>query len=209
MTYVCSSSVVVTAYDSESGRPGSNPEWGLIYNETSINAHGLPEPSSLQGNTLGTRTAKHKGYNWDMHIDRWLQPCPVFGHSFSGISCHMLQKWSQFNCMTLSKSSYIYYLLHYITLHHITLHYITLHYITLHYITLHYITLHYITLHYITLHYITLHYITLHHITSHHITSHHITSHHITLHHITLHYITLHYITLHYITLHYIAWVSE
>ena len=28
---VCSGSVVVTAYDSESGRPGSNPEWGLIY----------------------------------------------------------------------------------------------------------------------------------------------------------------------------------
>ena len=26
--YVCSGSVVVTAYDSESGRPGSNPEWG-------------------------------------------------------------------------------------------------------------------------------------------------------------------------------------
>ena len=28
---VCSGSVVVTAYDSESGRPGSNPEWGLIH----------------------------------------------------------------------------------------------------------------------------------------------------------------------------------
>ena len=28
---VCSGSVVVTAYDFESGRPGSNPEWGLIY----------------------------------------------------------------------------------------------------------------------------------------------------------------------------------
>ena len=26
--YVCSGSVVVTAYDFESGRPGSNPEWG-------------------------------------------------------------------------------------------------------------------------------------------------------------------------------------
>ena len=23
--------VVITAYDFESGRPGSNPEWGLIY----------------------------------------------------------------------------------------------------------------------------------------------------------------------------------
>ena len=30
-TTVCSGSVVVTAYDFESGRPGSNPEWGLIY----------------------------------------------------------------------------------------------------------------------------------------------------------------------------------
>ena len=28
---MCSGSVVVTAYDSESGRLGSNPEWGLIY----------------------------------------------------------------------------------------------------------------------------------------------------------------------------------
>ena len=32
----CSGSVVVTAYDSESGRPGSNPEWGLIYYKASI-----------------------------------------------------------------------------------------------------------------------------------------------------------------------------
>ena len=28
---VCSGCVVVTAYDLESGCPGSNPEWGLIY----------------------------------------------------------------------------------------------------------------------------------------------------------------------------------
>ena len=28
---VCSGSLVVTAYDFESGRPGSSPEWGLIY----------------------------------------------------------------------------------------------------------------------------------------------------------------------------------
>ena len=58
--YVCSCSVVVTAYYSESGRPGSNPEWGLIYYEASITAHGLPEPSSLWGSTLGTRAAEHK-----------------------------------------------------------------------------------------------------------------------------------------------------
>ena len=30
---VCSGSVVVTAYDFESGNPGSNPEWGPIYYE--------------------------------------------------------------------------------------------------------------------------------------------------------------------------------
>ena len=52
--------VVVTAYDSESGNPGSNPEWGLIYYEASITAQGLPEPSSLRGSTLGTRAAEHK-----------------------------------------------------------------------------------------------------------------------------------------------------
>ena len=44
---VCSGSVlVVTAYDFESGRLGSNPEWGLIYYEASITAQGLQELSS-------------------------------------------------------------------------------------------------------------------------------------------------------------------
>ena len=33
-----SGSVVITAYDFESGRPSSNPEWGLIYYKTSITA---------------------------------------------------------------------------------------------------------------------------------------------------------------------------
>ena len=61
---LCSGSVVVTAYDSESGRPGSNPEWGLIYYKASITAQGLPEPSSLWSSTLGTRVAEHKGCNW-------------------------------------------------------------------------------------------------------------------------------------------------
>ena len=59
-----SGSVVVTAFDSESGRPGSNPEWGLIYYEAPITAQGLPEPSSLRGSTLDTRAAEHKGCNW-------------------------------------------------------------------------------------------------------------------------------------------------
>ena len=56
--------VVVTAYDSESGRPGSNPECRLIYYEAPITAQGLPEPSSLRGGTLGTRAAEHKSCNW-------------------------------------------------------------------------------------------------------------------------------------------------
>ena len=59
------SGVVVTAYDSESSRPGSNPECGLIYYEAPITAQGLPEPSSLRGSTLGTRAAEqHKSCNW-------------------------------------------------------------------------------------------------------------------------------------------------
>ena len=60
---MCSGSVVVTAYDFESGHPGSNPEWGLIYYKASITAQGLLEPSSLRGSTLGTRAAEHKGCN--------------------------------------------------------------------------------------------------------------------------------------------------
>ena len=65
---VCRGSVVVTTYDSESGRPGSGPEWGLIYYEASITAQGSPEPSSLRGSTLGTRAAEHKGCNWGMQV---------------------------------------------------------------------------------------------------------------------------------------------
>ena len=63
-----SGSVVVTAYDFESGHPGSNPEWRSIYYEASITAQGLPEPSSLRGSTLGTRAAEHKGCNWGMQM---------------------------------------------------------------------------------------------------------------------------------------------
>ena len=61
---MCIGSVVVTTYDSESGRPASNPEWVLIYYEAPISAQGLPEPSALRGSTLGTRAAEHKGCNW-------------------------------------------------------------------------------------------------------------------------------------------------
>ena len=66
---VCSGSVVVTAYDSEFGRPSSSPEWGPIYYQASITAQDLPEPSSLWGSTLGTRAAEQKGCNWGMQID--------------------------------------------------------------------------------------------------------------------------------------------
>ena len=65
---LCSGSIVV-AYDFESARPGSNPEWGPIYYEASITAQGLPEPSFLRGSTLGTRAAEHKGCNWGMQVD--------------------------------------------------------------------------------------------------------------------------------------------
>ena len=87
---VCSGSVVVTAYDSESGRPGSNPEWGLM-RLRSLHVQGLPKPSSHRGSTLGTRAAEHKGCNWGMQVDWWLQPYAVFDHSFSGIRWHMPQ----------------------------------------------------------------------------------------------------------------------
>ena len=68
---MCSGSVVVTAYDSESGRPGSNPEWGggVIYYKALITAQGLPEPSSLRGSTLGTKAAEHKSCKWGMQVD--------------------------------------------------------------------------------------------------------------------------------------------
>ena len=90
--YVCSGSVVVTTYDFESGHPGLSPEWGLINYKASITAQGLPEPSSLWGSTLGTRAAEHKGCNWGMQIDWWLQPRAVFSHTFSGIIWHMPQE---------------------------------------------------------------------------------------------------------------------
>ena len=66
---MCSGSVVVTAYDSESDHLGLNPEKGLIYYEASITAPCLPEPSSLRGSTLGTRAAEHEGCNWSMQVD--------------------------------------------------------------------------------------------------------------------------------------------
>ena len=43
---------------------------------------GLPEPSSLRGKTLGTKAAEHKGCNWGMQVDWWLQPCAGFDNSW-------------------------------------------------------------------------------------------------------------------------------
>ena len=39
-----------------------------LWYEASITAQGLPEPSSLRGSTLSTRTAEHKGCNWGMQM---------------------------------------------------------------------------------------------------------------------------------------------
>ena len=44
---MCSGSVVVTAYDFESGRPGSNPEWGLIYYKALHRAYQSLHPSGV------------------------------------------------------------------------------------------------------------------------------------------------------------------
>ena len=49
---VCSGSVMVNAYDFESGRSGLNPEWGPKYYEASITAQGLLKSSSLRGTRL-------------------------------------------------------------------------------------------------------------------------------------------------------------
>ena len=54
--------VVVTAYDFETGRPCSNPEWGPIYYIRLRSLHRAY--SSLRRSTLGTRAAEHKGFNW-------------------------------------------------------------------------------------------------------------------------------------------------
>ena len=73
-----------------------NPEWGLIYYKASITAQGLPESSSLRGSALGTRLAEHKGCNWDVQVDWWLQPKKLCSATLSGI-CH--RNKSQLNCM--------------------------------------------------------------------------------------------------------------
>ena len=77
-------------------------EWGPIYYEASIIAQGIPELSFIRGSTLGTRAAEHKGCNWGMQmIDGCsLELCvATLSVASSGIAP---QKYTQFNCMTLS-----------------------------------------------------------------------------------------------------------
>ena len=76
---------MVTAYDSESGRPGSNPEWGPIYHEATITAHGLPEPLSLRGSIHWVPEQLNiKAVTGTCGLIDSSQPCAVFDHSFSG-----------------------------------------------------------------------------------------------------------------------------
>ena len=68
----CSGSVVVTAYDFESGCPCSNLEWGSIYYEALITAQGSPEPSSLLGSSLywvPEQLNIKDVFNWGMQVD--------------------------------------------------------------------------------------------------------------------------------------------
>ena len=60
-----------------------------IYYEAPITAQCIPEPSSLRGSTLGTRTAEHKGCNWTCKLTDGcrLQPKKLGLATPSGI-CH-------------------------------------------------------------------------------------------------------------------------
>ena len=64
---VCSGSIVVTTLDCgtvDPEVPGSSPEWVPIFYEARSTAQGLPEPSSLQGSTLGTSPVEHQDSDW-------------------------------------------------------------------------------------------------------------------------------------------------
>ena len=80
---VCSGSVVVTAYDFKFGCLGSNPEWGpILYCKALITA---------QGSTSVPEQLNIKAVTCACELIAWLQPCAVFGHTFSGISWHIPQ----------------------------------------------------------------------------------------------------------------------
>ena len=114
---------MVTAYDSESGRPGSNPEWRLIYYEASITAQGLPEPSSPWGSTLGTRAAEHKGCNWACNLIEGcsLALCSTTASVVSAGICHRNKVNSIAWLYRKAQPKDSTFTLHYITLHYITL----------------------------------------------------------------------------------------
>ena len=83
---------MVTAYDFESGCPGSSPKLGPIYYKALITAQGSPEPSSLWGSTLGYRSCWNKK-GWGHASWLMVAACSVFGPTvFSGIGWHMPQK---------------------------------------------------------------------------------------------------------------------
>ena len=96
--YSGSVTVVVTAYGSESGRPGSNPEWGLIYYEAPITAQGLPEPSSPRGSTEQLNIKAVTG------ACKLIDGCSLAlcSTTVSVVSAGICHRNSQFNCMTLS-----------------------------------------------------------------------------------------------------------
>ena len=96
--------------------PRRDPSKGSI----NMGYMGLPEPSSLRVSALGTRAAEHKGCNWGMQVDWWLQPCAVFGHRLSGIIWPMPQKLKSIQLhdsivMAIPQDSIIlHYILHFI-----------------------------------------------------------------------------------------------
>ena len=112
---MCTGSVVVTAYDFESDRPGSNPEWCLIYYKVSITAQGLTEPSSLRGSTLGTRAAEHKGCNWARKLTDGcsLKSCVrphllAYATEIKSTQLHAVTAWVEGRSISVSYKIYIY-----------------------------------------------------------------------------------------------------
>ena len=98
MITMCSGSVVVTAYDFESGRLGSNLVSGQytmrhrLFSAQSFTAQGSPEPSSLRGITSVPEQLNMKAATGACTLIDGMQPRTVFGHSSSDIIWYMPQK---------------------------------------------------------------------------------------------------------------------
>ena len=104
---MCSGSVVVTAYDFESARQGSNPEWGQYtmrlrslhrahpsLHPSGVYVHWVPEQLNIVNAVTGACKL----------IDGCsLALCSATDSVVSAGVCH--RKLIQFNCMTLSKGS--------------------------------------------------------------------------------------------------------